>query len=364
MSLDQILEESGLDSVHEAKVDPEKRKSLFRLIKDRYDYGTYYRDRDLRNALFELMEFNPAIPQPLRNLLGQGRATSDRREDFIADWQADNDWAEPATSSFCLSDFFEFCQFGEEVIRPFAANNLHNEHYFYSKILEWFISYQHLQPISDAIIADIGAAYFGFGKIVEALPNVGQIQLVDIVFKKGVSQRTPKTFEVGASAAHLQPISDASVDLVTLHNAFEHFSEGADAGCIGEINRVLKPGGTALISPFFFAGRYTISLNPISAFFFQENKNLYDYVMKEYQENNAFLRFSKTMLSPYARIFSYSVFKNTFLERQNHLIPKLRRATFDSPKTENVPDELFGIEFRADYFSEKDFYYLEIAKPG
>ena len=55
---------------------------------------------------------------------------------------------------------------------------------------------------------------------------------------------------LGSNAAAM-PIPDASIDVMTLHCAFEHFEGSSDTGFIREAARVLKPGGRVVLLPLY-----------------------------------------------------------------------------------------------------------------
>ena len=58
-------------------------------------------------------------------------------------------------------------------------------------------------------------------------------------------------------------LEDSSVDAVTLHCSLEHFENNDDIDLFVELERVLKPGGRAIVLPFYLAYEYTIHVDPV-----------------------------------------------------------------------------------------------------
>ncbi len=62
--------------------------------------------------------------------------------------------------------------------------------------------------------------------------------------------------------AHEMSLLDNSVDLMTLHCSLEHFEGDSDSLFFETAQRILAPGGTLMIHPFYIANTYTIHIDP------------------------------------------------------------------------------------------------------
>jgi SAM-dependent methyltransferase len=79
----------------------------------------------------------------------------------------------------------------------------------------------------------------------------------DLDFADGVRGR-----EIGGDAAAM-PVGDDFADAMTLHCSFEHFEGDADSRFIGEVARVLRPGGRCVIAPLYLFQYHATLTNPI-----------------------------------------------------------------------------------------------------
>ena len=72
-------------------------------------------------------------------------------------------------------------------------------------------------------------------------------------FTSPVTGSPHRVTTIGCDACEL-PVEDESIDVMTLHCSFEHFEGDADRNFIREAHRVLRPGGSVLIIPFYCGG--------------------------------------------------------------------------------------------------------------
>ena len=111
------------------------------------------------------------------------------------------------------------------------------------------------------LAARIGAIAPPAGSVLEIAPGPGFLSVelakrgldvcavdisktfVDIARRNAAAARVNARFEFGDAAA--LPVADASVDFVVCRAAFKNFSQPVKA--LGEMRRVLRPGGTALL---------------------------------------------------------------------------------------------------------------------
>src|SRR5262252_5375977 len=111
------------------------------------------------------------------------------------------------------------------------------------------------------LAARIGAIAPPAGSVLEMAPGPGFLSVefakrgldvcavdisktfVDIARRNAAAARVNARFEFGDAAA--LPVADASVDFVVCRAAFKNFSQPVKA--LGEMRRVLRPGGTALL---------------------------------------------------------------------------------------------------------------------
>jgi SAM-dependent methyltransferase len=246
-----------------------------------------------------------------------------------------------------------------EVMKTFAQRNIHNSRYYYTKFTEWFITKCYISEIDSPVVVDIGSAYNGFGRYAKNATNAKEINLVDILNPPGRIQLEERIYQVGSDAVKIDIIPSDYADIICLHNAIEHFACGSDNGCLGELERMLRPGGKALISPFFFEGQHAISLNPISCFFYDTaSESFVDYLVHERNKNGAILRYSYGMISPYAHVYDYPTIERKLKENCPGLTPKLHKVFLKDEKLES--EEVFGVKFYDDLYDKPTFFFLEL----
>lgn len=127
---------------------------------------------------------------------------------------------------------------------------------FTEKTLEHYVSTDFIDFGPDTVFIDVAACTSPFYHIVRRLYGATQTYQQDLIYPKGLHGD-----KIGGWASELY-LPDASVDAVTLHCSLEHFEGDSDTEFFQELDRVLKPGGRAVILPFYVAGTYTIHVDP------------------------------------------------------------------------------------------------------
>jgi SAM-dependent methyltransferase len=98
---------------------------------------------------------------------------------------------------------------------------------------------------ADRVVVDVGPGPLGFPDACPARVSIGVEPLAERFRKHGLLlQDTPAIYlAVGAESI---PLVSGSVDVVVARNSLDHVTE--PAAVTGEIARILKPGGTLLVS--------------------------------------------------------------------------------------------------------------------
>lgn len=135
-----------------------------------------------------------------------------------------------------------------------------NSSNFKEKTLEHYLSTEFIHFYPEMTFIDIAACTSPFSEIVSQLYSVGASYQQDLIFEKGVNGH-----KIGGPASDI-PLPDNSVDAVTLHCSLEHFENSSDIDLFKELFRLLKPGGVAVILPFYLAREYTIHIDPVFNF--------------------------------------------------------------------------------------------------
>jgi SAM-dependent methyltransferase len=221
-----------------------------------------------------------------------------------------------------------------------------------------------MDKLNAKYILDIGAAYNGFSRTLAAFDSSVKITMVDLGFPQGLKKTSPQISTLGSDAAKMDRIADETIDLVCMHNAFEHFSGGSDIGCVRELSRVLKPGGVALITPFFFAQKHSITLSPAPSFLFDRSNNYAEIVRKELDQTNGRLDFNTRIVSPFARRYDVETAVSRIVEPVPKLHVSLRKCVF----SEFQPSTAYNLSGQPDMILDPRLYelshfnFLEIKK--
>lgn len=127
---------------------------------------------------------------------------------------------------------------------------------FTEKTLEHFVSLQFLRLGHESTFVDIAACTSPFSEIVRRLEKVSNTYQQDLIYPKGIHGN-----RIGGWAHELY-LADEQVDGVSLHCSLEHFEGDSDTRFFQELERVLKPGGRAVILPFYLAYEHSNHIDP------------------------------------------------------------------------------------------------------
>lgn len=315
----------------------------------------------LRRFLEETIDDNPYVPATIRKTQQASKATAPAPRQFIEQWA--KEVAPIDTLPIDPKEFIETIDTVPEVRDAFVRNNHHDSNYFYTKYAEWHISLKYIEQLKAKTIVDIGAAYDGFAKTLVAVEKETKITMLDMAFKPGLHQVSTQISKLGTDAADMSAIETGSIDMVCSHNAFEHFAGNSDVDCLREVERILKPGGVALITPFFFALKHSITVNPAACFLFETEGDLVSKICTELTETGGRLDYNHKIISPYARRYDLQTTRKRILGSTPKLTAKLRTCVFDP-----MPNQVFssthvsGVSCRPDVFNYAIFYFLELTK--
>ncbi|MFQ6066144.1 MAG: methyltransferase domain-containing protein [bacterium] len=124
--------------------------------------------------------------------------------------------------------------------------------FLHQKALEYYVSYQLLEPQTKDVFMDVGAQKSSYYRIL----SCREIYLQDMIYPPGLRRVDGRTFCLGGDAASL-PLPKESVDKISLHHTFEHFEGGKDRQFIKQSCRILKPEGKMCIIPLLLGDEYT-----------------------------------------------------------------------------------------------------------
>jgi len=368
-----IAEYNKIEGNSASPLDTEKSyHDFFETLRNSIDIQHWYRPKELKNFLFNSCNTNPFVPEETKKLndhynetIQNGSKYGNGPTHFINAWLDKFGKQSVQTTSISPEEFIA-STLGNPVLEKFAKNNLHNHSYFFTKYAEWFISIKEIAENNYQKIVDIGSAFDGFAKTCISKTDITSITLVDLIYEDGINQVSDKEYTYGTSAENLKEIETGSIDFVCIHNAIEHFENDSDSGCIKEIHRILRPGGKALITPFFYATRYSISINPIPCFFtsdIQTQKHYKQLCSREHNENMALIRFTNNMISPFARIYDFESTVNRILNHfssDKFCFKKIRFENSHTLEQKQLP--AYDLILEKDIFEKVNFASLELIK--
>lgn len=128
---------------------------------------------------------------------------------------------------------------------------------FTEKTLEHYVSTKFMNLYPNARFIDIAACDSPFYKIIKDKYKMSESYQQDLVYPKGL-----KNDKIGGFG-HELPFEENSIDAVTLHCSLEHFEGNSDTLFFKTLEKQLKPGGVAVVLPFYIANEYTIHVDPI-----------------------------------------------------------------------------------------------------
>jgi ubiquinone/menaquinone biosynthesis C-methylase UbiE len=346
----------------------ERDKILEELRNDGYK-NEWFRNSVIREFLNKFVADSRFVPDVVRKAIESSKQEVDSlgirelaRQKFLDAIDGRGRIKDVGKFTISANDLMTSARNASEVMKTFAEKNVHNSRYYFTKFTEWFITQCHIREYEKPTVVDIGSAYYGFGKYAKNATDAQEINLVDILNPPGRIELEDRVFQIGSDAAKIGYIPDEYAEIVCLHNAIEHFACGSDDGCLREIQRMLRPGGKAFITPFFFEGRYAISLNPIPCFFYESASDVFvDYLASEHLKRGAHIRYSYGMVSPYAHIYDYPTIERKLESNCPDLKPSLFQVSLKKEALDF--DKIFGIKFSEDLYEKPTFFFLVLEKP-
>jgi len=341
---------------------------LDELRKDEYK-NEWFRSAIVRDFLNEFVADSRFVPKVISNAIESSKQEVESlgigelaRQKFLDTIDGNGRLKELRKYTISANDLISSARNEGKVMKTFAERNIHNSRYYFTKFTEWYITQCYIHEYDQPTIVDIGSAYNGFGMYAKNTTDAREINLVDILNPPGRFEIEDRVIQVGSDAAKIDSVPNEHAEIVCLHNAIEHFACGSDDGCLREIQRMLRPGGKALITPFFFEGRYAISLNPISCFFYGSSNDVFvDYIINEYSQRGANIRYSYGMISPYAHLYDYPTIERKLQSNCPALKPSLYQVRL---KMEELDfNEVFGVKFSEDLYQKPTFFFLVLEKP-
>lgn len=126
------------------------------------------------------------------------------------------------------------------------------------KTLEHYLSSE-LKDLSGCrVMIDVAAATSPWADVAQHFWPHLETWKQDLVYKK---ESASVTRQIGGFAHEIN-LPNNSVDLITLHCSLEHFEGNSDSLFFETAERILAPGGTLMIHPFYIAREYTIHIDP------------------------------------------------------------------------------------------------------
>lgn len=333
---------------------------------------TYFRENDVQSDWYRIPGIRaffdkyilscPFIPNDLKEAEVISRAIAPNPKGFLGEWA---DRFGPIESfEIDPNALLETIDILPDVKKDFLEKNLHSIAYFYSKYTEWHITRCYQENMKAKHVVDIGAAYNGFARTLAAFDSEVEILMVDLGFPQGLKGILPQISTLGTDAADMSPIDNGTIDLVCMHNAFEHFAGDSDINCLKEVSRILRPGGIALITPFFFAQKHSVTLSPAPSFLFDRTSTFTDIARKELKETGGRLDFNTRIVSPFARRYDMQTTLSRIIKSAPDLDVVLKGCKFSRNDSEirysleNLPD----MEIDPRLYELTHFNYLEFTK--
>lgn len=125
-----------------------------------------------------------------------------------------------------------------------------------AKAAQHYVSILLSDPKAETLFMDTASSNSPFWKLVDRIYGVEKAYRQDLNFKAGVHGDT-----VGSNVSAI-PFEDEGISMITAHCSWEHFEGDADVEYFSECARILKPGGTMVIVPVYFANEYSAHTSP------------------------------------------------------------------------------------------------------
>ncbi|GAB4408803.1 MAG: hypothetical protein OHK0039_12070 [Bacteroidia bacterium] len=216
----------------------------------RFAHDVLYRSGQLRTAWGARYEGQPIL---------QGHISDEHLGDPRLDDQLCRDFAAAGiTVSDYRIDAGAYAHYLKEARYPagYYGGGVDPKQNFTEKTLEHYVSTQFMDLGPDSVFVDIAACSSPFHQIVRARYGVAQSYQQDLIFPPG------RHGDRIGGYGHELDLPDGSVDAVTLHCSLEHFEGDTDTRFFQRLERLLRPGGRAIVLPFYIAHRYTIHIDP------------------------------------------------------------------------------------------------------
>lgn len=124
------------------------------------------------------------------------------------------------------------------------------------KSLQHYLSLETLGLSADSVVMDVASSISVFPDILHDTYNIDQVWRQDLGYSAGIDGD-----RIGSFASSI-PLSDDSLDAITLHCSLEHFEDDDDFKFFKEALRILRPGGRVCIIPLYMADDYIIGTSP------------------------------------------------------------------------------------------------------
>lgn len=337
---------------------------VFNSMRQAAPVGAWHHIPGARSFTKDYGRENPFIPAAIREHEIRTRHQVGGVDEFLRSW--DEAKYTKVAEEIDVEALFATINSESSIASTFAKNNLHDTDYFFTKYAEWHTTITVARRRSAKVILDLGAAYNGFAKCAAASnPNI-EIIMSDLIFEPGVREVLPRIFQHGGDAGALDGVEDSSIDIACAHNAFEHFSGDADSRCMSAIERVLRPGGVALITPFLAGNLHTITVNPFSCFTASSNSHEMEVrIAEEIESENASLSYNFGMVSDFTRAYSFKSFQSRLLSHAPRLKPSLRIVDFSPNGFDEQGASMhdcYQMKVERDVFTRKRFWMLVLEK--
>lgn len=341
--------------------------AYFALIKAflQKDVLPYFADHSIRNMLNETFRVNPFAPKSINGVDVETLAPPPLIHGancIISQIKNNNIPIEVETFRPDINSYVRFLtNNAHHYASRFGVNPLHGTGYFFQKTLEHFITSHLIGECQSRTILDIGSAGHVYASVLKNQYPDAVLIVQDLCFPVEAKNLGNNVFQLGGSAATL-PLEDNTVDFVTFHCSIEHFEGNADIDCLREVQRVLRPGGRAVIVPLHHNSEYTIGINPISGPF-ADDDFIKNSVLTELNENAACLFYGGNFVSRFVRQYSAAMIVKRLLSNLDKLSLKLFAIEIGKEFSENeiLPAQfLNGLYNR--YVPHQQRFFLQFTK--
>lgn len=128
---------------------------------------------------------------------------------------------------------------------------------------------------------------------------------------------------------------------------------------------MLKPGGTAAITPFMSGRRHFVTLNPFACFVTEWSDTLGEQARQEAEDLDCFVRYNHNIISPFARVYSAKTAFDRLVaadERLECVIRPIRFVADGFGENDVWPTPIFGKTLDRKVLERSHFQALELRK--